>query len=137
MSKTSAAKNWLKRSLGTPQSTGVDPEIHQSGHSSSVEMTKSSGSIEIGLSKQAIETEVKAFEEVHRLDPNMPDKVLGDAKHALETGDGQAEVEIVDGLLFEDSPYPEVRASVPPTDNSELPTNTVRVWYVCPCFFLP
>ena len=42
------------------------------------------------------------------LDPNLPEKPLD----------------------FEDSPYAEVRASVPPTDNPDMPCNTVRVWII-------
>lgn len=32
--------------------------------------------------------------------------------------------------IFEDSRYPEVRASVPNTDNFELPQNTLRMWVI-------
>lgn len=52
-------------------------------------------------------------------DPNAPspdDKIdtAGD-QYAVETG-------------LEDSPYPEVRAAVPNTDDYEMPVNTVRMW---------
>ena len=120
---------WLKKTLGPNQNTGVDPEIHQAhatGSNSSVEMTDA----ESGFTKQQAHTEVKAFADVHKFDPNMPQDVLSDAKYALDHKDGKAEAEIADTYLLEDSPYPEVRAAVPPTDDFDMPCNTPRVWII-------
>lgn len=118
--------NWLKKQLGPSKATGVDPDIHAEPSSSSVEMTDA----ESGFSKQQAHAEVKAFTEVHKLDPNMPESVMSEAKYALDAKDSKAEVELADSYLLEDSPYPEVRAAVPPTDDMDMPTNTVRVWII-------
>ncbi len=43
---------------------------------------------------------------------------------ALDTIDQEFTIE------SENSPYPEVRANVPNTDDVELPVNTVRAWFL-------
>lgn len=48
----------------------------------------------------------------------------------LRTGDLEKEAAVETSLLEEDSPYAEVRVAVKPTDDMELPINTVRAWVI-------
>lgn len=48
----------------------------------------------------------------------------------LRTGDLEKEAAVETSLLADDSPYAEVRASVKPTDDPEMPVNTVRAWVI-------
>lgn len=48
----------------------------------------------------------------------------------LRTGDLEKEAAVETSLLEEDSPYAEVRVAVKPTDDIEMPINTVRAWVI-------
>ena len=74
----------------------------------------------------------------HQSDPNFPEDILCRARSLLEYDSNSlnpkdlqelaAEIEAANELLLNDSPYPEVRAVVPPTDEPSLPVNTFRVF---------
>ncbi|KUJ16094.1 small oligopeptide transporter [Mollisia scopiformis] len=68
------------------------------------------------------------FERAHRWDPNLEDSQLDDIDDAVNTRDPNAEGKIYDEV-FENSPYPEVRAAVRNYD-VDLPANTVRAWVI-------
>ncbi|EXV01840.1 OPT oligopeptide transporter [Metarhizium robertsii] len=60
----------------------------------------------------------------HRWDPFLDNE-------RLETSTDDAEgAPAVDEAVQDDSPYPEVRASVPPTDDPDMPVNTIRAWFL-------
>lgn len=57
------------------------------------------------------EAELKKFKKLHKWDPFLDTEVLAVTEHVLEDGDIEKE-KAVEAALHEDSPYPEVRASV-------------------------
>ncbi|TGO84229.1 hypothetical protein BPOR_0532g00040 [Botrytis porri] len=69
-----------------------------------------------------------AFEQLHRWDPNLGQDQLEEIDDAINRRDGNAEGRIYDEV-FENSPYPEVRAAVRNYDE-DLPCNTIRAWVI-------
>lgn len=67
-------------------------------------------------SEEAIEINpeagLKKFKQLHKWDPFMDIGKLDAADEVLRTGDLEKEAAVETSLLEEDSPYPEVRASV-------------------------
>ncbi|KAH8671619.1 small oligopeptide transporter [Xylariales sp. PMI_506] len=63
-----------------------------------------------------------------RHDPNLPEEDLDAIDSAVESHDSKKENALVDGLV-ENSPYPEVRASVRNYD-VDVPANTIRAWVI-------
>ncbi|KAI9731327.1 MAG: hypothetical protein M1834_005230 [Cirrosporium novae-zelandiae] len=72
---------------------------------------------------EVVELDADSHEE-RDLDFNMPEKADAEENNIKPT---RKDVEI--GELGEDSPYPEVRASVPPIDE-DIPVNTFRAWFL-------
>lgn len=58
------------------------------------------------------EADLKQFKKLHKWDPFLEVEKLDDVDRVLETGDLEKEAAVEATLLVEDSPYPEVRASV-------------------------
>uniref|UniRef100_L2FRZ5 Small oligopeptide opt family n=1 Tax=Colletotrichum fructicola (strain Nara gc5) TaxID=1213859 RepID=L2FRZ5_COLFN len=75
------------------------------------------------------DAELKKFKKIHKWDPFLDIDKLDVAEEALATGDYEKE-KAVEEALHEDSPYPEVRSSVQPFDDPELPINTIRAWVI-------
>lgn len=72
---------------------------------------------------------LKHFEMMHHLDPNLPLEELCEVDAALSGANAEKGVEIEQILIEDNSPYPEVRASVRNFD-VELPVNTIRAWTI-------
>ncbi|KAI1827059.1 OPT family small oligopeptide transporter [Xylaria intraflava] len=72
-------------------------------------------------------TDLEKTMDAHRWDSKSPSGSL-DAM-GVENRDAKEMIEDDDGLLDEDSPYPEVRAAVRNTDGGEV-ANTVRAWII-------
>ncbi|KAK0628567.1 putative isp4 protein [Bombardia bombarda] len=72
---------------------------------------------------------LKQFEKSHRLDPNIPLDELDEVELALNSANAEKGAEIEQILAEDNSPYPEVRASVRNTD-VDLPVNTIRAWTI-------
>jgi OPT family small oligopeptide transporter len=71
---------------------------------------------------------LKNLKKQHIWDPNLPDDVLDVIDDALDTTNGGTKIDIdVAEELLENSPYPEVRASVPNYDEGGH-VNTFRAW---------
>ncbi|KAI9649692.1 hypothetical protein NHQ30_002273 [Ciborinia camelliae] len=68
------------------------------------------------------------FEQLHRWDPNLGQDQLEEIDDAINRRDANAEGRIYDEV-FENSPYPEVRAAVRNYDE-DLPCNTIRAWVI-------
>ena len=76
----------------------------------------------------------------HGLDPNFPTDILSRARGFVDSDSESINSEQLHGLLREiesekqlllnDSPYAEVRAVVPATDDPSMPANTFRVWFL-------
>ena len=94
-----------------------------------------------GVSKEDHHDYIQMLRETvaeHDLDPNFPADILFRARRLLEDDQENidmeqlqrlvAEIEREKRLLLDDSPYPEVRAVVQPTDDTSIPVNTFRVW---------
>ncbi|PHH62849.1 hypothetical protein CDD81_6649 [Ophiocordyceps australis] len=73
--------------------------------------------------------ELRRFRKQHKWDPFLDSSKLDKIDDALVTGDGDKEAAIDETLIQEDSPYAEVRASVPPID-IDMPINTIRAWTI-------
>ncbi|UKZ47498.1 hypothetical protein TrVGV298_001717 [Trichoderma virens] len=76
-----------------------------------------------------VESELRNFRKQHRWDPFLDIDKLDNIDEALASGNAEKEAAIDESLIQEDSPYPEVRASVPPTD-IEVPVDTIRAWTI-------
>ncbi|KAK3354904.1 putative isp4 protein [Neurospora tetraspora] len=74
-------------------------------------------------------TALKQFEKMHRLDPNLPLDELDEVETALNSANIEKGTEIDQILAEDNSPYPEVRASVRNYD-VEMPVNTIRAWTI-------
>lgn len=59
---------------------------------------------------------------------NLPQDEYDTVNAVIASGDVEKEVAVEQALLEENSPYPEVRASVRPYDEPDLPANTIRAW---------
>ncbi len=92
--------------------TGSDPDSPTEGATSSADA---------GLQK---------FSRLHRWDPFLDVDKLDTVSDAIVEGDPEKEAAVEESLLDDDSPYPEVRASVPPTDDPDMPVNTIRAWTI-------
>lgn len=89
-------------------------------------------------SRQDAYNQLREMYHEHKLDFNFPAELLARAREALEnenldpnqenTRKLVAEFRFQKQLSLDDSPYPEVRAVVDPTDDPALPVNTFRVW---------
>ncbi|KAK7403930.1 hypothetical protein QQX98_010300 [Neonectria punicea] len=86
--------------------------------------------VEIGGETVNPDADLKKFKQLHKWDPFLDVEKLDDVDRVLETGDVEKEAAVQETLLVEDSPYPEVRASVPPTDDPDMPINTIRAWTI-------
>ncbi|KAH8647162.1 OPT oligopeptide transporter protein-domain-containing protein [Xylariales sp. PMI_506] len=74
------------------------------------------------------EIDLRKFRRLHRWDPFIETEKLESVEAALRSGNIYKEAAIEESLLIEDSPYPEVRASVRPVDDPEESVNTLRAW---------
>jgi hypothetical protein len=72
---------------------------------------------------------LKQFEKMHRFDPNLPLEELEEVDIALNTANVEKGAEIEQILAEDNSPYPEVRASVRNFD-VDMPVNTIRAWTI-------
>lgn len=59
-----------------------------------------------------VESELRNFRKQHRWDPFLDIDKLDNIDEALASGNAEKEAAIDESLIQEDSPYPEVRASV-------------------------
>ncbi|TQS31792.1 hypothetical protein Golomagni_07914, partial [Golovinomyces magnicellulatus] len=62
-------------------------------------------------------------------DPFLDLDKLDAVDDALASGNAEKAAAVDESLIQEDSPYPEVRASVPPTD-IDMPVDTLRAWTI-------
>ncbi|KAI0124710.1 OPT family small oligopeptide transporter [Xylariales sp. AK1849] len=72
---------------------------------------------------------LRYFEQQHKLDPNLPLEELDEIDAVLVAGNCEKGVEVEAALLEDNSPYPEVRATVRNYD-VDLPANTIRAWTI-------
>lgn len=63
-----------------------------------------------------------------KVDNKVPTKVRLTTDEATEIAIDTIEEDFT--IDSDNSPYPEVRANVPNTDDVELPVNTVRMWFL-------
>lgn len=86
--------------------------------------------ITTGVDPELAIEQLKKFNKLHRWDLHLPQKQLDIVANVLETGDVEKEVAIEHALLEEDSPYPEVAASVRNYDDVTAPVSTIRMWTI-------
>ncbi|KOS18311.1 Sexual differentiation process protein isp4 [Escovopsis weberi] len=75
------------------------------------------------------ESDLRNFKKSHRWDPFLDQDNIDNIDNALSSGNAEKAAAVDETLIQEDSPYAEVRQSVPPTD-SDLPVNTLRAWTI-------
>ncbi|KAK5998534.1 Sexual differentiation process protein isp4 [Cladobotryum mycophilum] len=75
------------------------------------------------------DSELRNFRKQHRWDPFLDNDKMETIDDAIASGNVEKEAAIDQSLIQEDSPYAEVRASVPPTDD-DMPINTIRAWVI-------
>lgn len=82
------------------------------------------------------EVDLKKFRKLHTFDPYLDIGKLDDVDNVLATGDPEKEAVVEGQLLAEDSPYPEVRASVSSliTHRAFAPSNRIvmamEAWHI-------
>ncbi|KAG5924925.1 hypothetical protein E4U42_004528 [Claviceps africana] len=95
----------------------------------SAETTAETTSVNVLPNVEGTERELRRFRRQHQWDPFLDVDKLDNIDDALASGNAEKEVAIDESLIQEDSPYPEVRSSVPPTD-IDVPINTLRAWSI-------
>ncbi|KAG9247991.1 OPT oligopeptide transporter protein-domain-containing protein [Calycina marina] len=73
---------------------------------------------------------LQKFQKMHKWDLYMDADQLNTVDNVLASGDIEKEAALEQSILEENSPYSEVRASVPATDDPTLHTDTVRAWFL-------
>jgi hypothetical protein len=73
-----------------------------------------SGAEVLPVESHNVESELRNFRKQHRWDPFLDIDKLDNIDEALASGNVEKEAAIDESLIQEDSPYPEVRASVCP-----------------------
>ncbi|KAJ9133870.1 Oligopeptide transporter OPT-like protein [Pleurostoma richardsiae] len=76
------------------------------------------------------DSDLKKFKKLHKWDPFLDIDKLDAVEDVLRSGDPEKEAAVQESLIVEDSPYPEVRASVRPEDDPSTPVNTIRCWVI-------
>ena len=76
-----------------------------------------------------VNAQLRNFAEQHRWDPFLDVQKLENVDAAISSGDTAKQVAVDESLIQENSPYPEVRSSVPPTD-TPVPVDTARAWCI-------
>ncbi|KAL2276644.1 hypothetical protein FJTKL_00797 [Diaporthe vaccinii] len=84
----------------------------------------------ISSATDAPAADLKKFRKLHQFDPFLDLDKLDRVDDVLAAGDPEKEAAVEEQLIIDDSPYPEVRSSVPPTDDVDTPVNTVRAWTI-------
>ena len=76
-----------------------------------------------------VEQDLSSFADMHAWDPNLDHKKLDAINNAIHDHDIEAETAL-EHELEENSPYPEVVAAVQNWDDTSLPANTIRSWFI-------
>lgn len=119
----------------TPRSPGLNDEeklpIEAGSNNSNI-------SLNDGETKEDVFAQLRVLYQEHQLDFNFPQDLLIRAKEAIDNENAEPNHEHTRQLISEfhyqkhlavnDSPYPEVRSVVDPTDDPTTPVNTFRVW---------
>ncbi|KAG5935134.1 hypothetical protein E4U53_000501 [Claviceps sorghi] len=95
----------------------------------SAQTTVETTSVDVLPNAEGAERELRRFRRQHQWDPFLDVDKLDTIDDALGSGNAEKELAIDESLIQEDSPYPEVRSSVPPTD-IDVPINTLRAWTI-------
>ncbi|KAG5931379.1 hypothetical protein E4U53_001803 [Claviceps sorghi] len=74
--------------------------------------------------------ELRNFSKQHKWDPFLDIDKLQTIESAIDSDNTEKQVQIDQELIQEDSPYLEVRSSVPPSDDPDMPVNTIRAWFL-------
>ncbi|KAG5921593.1 hypothetical protein E4U42_005788 [Claviceps africana] len=74
--------------------------------------------------------ELRNFSKQHKWDPFLDIEKIQTIESAIDSDDTEKQVQIDRELIQEDSPYLEVRSSVPPSDDPDMPVNTIRAWFL-------
>jgi hypothetical protein len=91
---------------------------------------ETTGTEPIEVSPEAsTESELRNFRKQHRWDLFLDVDKLESIDDAIESHDVEKEANLDKAMIQEDSPYAEVRASVPNYDE-DVPVNTLRAWVI-------
>ncbi|RDW92431.1 oligopeptide transporter OPT-like protein [Coleophoma crateriformis] len=81
-----------------------------------------------GISTNEAADQLRKFQKMHKWDLYLDSDQLNMVDDVVASGDIEKEAALERAVLAENSPYAEVRASVPPTDDTSLPVDTIRCW---------
>jgi len=87
----------------------------------------SSSAVDVGHDAEA---DLIEFNKSHKWDPFLDTEKLDNVDNVIQSGDTEKQAAVEETLLEDDSPYAEVRASVKPTDDPDMPINTIRAWTI-------
>ncbi|OAQ64683.1 small oligopeptide transporter, OPT family [Pochonia chlamydosporia 170] len=74
--------------------------------------------------------ELRSFQRQHKWDPFLDNEKLDTIESAIQSDNVEKQEKVDGALIQENSPYVEVRAAVPPTDDPDMPVNTIRAWFL-------
>ena len=92
---------WRGKSSGTPEAEGATSTGSETAEG-----------LEAGTHSARVDMQLENFRKQHKWDPFLDIKKLDLVDEVLRSGDVEKEAAVEVSLLEEDSPYPEVRASV-------------------------
>ncbi|GAB0132033.1 hypothetical protein EsDP_00000483 [Epichloe bromicola] len=95
----------------------------------STETTTETTGADVLPNAESTERELRRFRRQHQWDPFLDTDKLDNIDDALASGNAEKEAAVDESLIQDDSPYPEVRSSVPPTD-IDVPIDTLRAWCI-------
>ncbi|KAG6008048.1 hypothetical protein E4U21_005061 [Claviceps maximensis] len=78
----------------------------------------------------ALETPAPELRKKYKWDPFLDDDVFDGIDGVIDPDFTEKQAQIDHAIIQEDSPYLEVRTSIPPTDDPDLPVNTIRAWFL-------
>lgn len=74
--------------------------------------------------------ELRNFRKQHKWDPFLDNEKLDTIDSAIDSENIEKAQAVDVTLIQDDSPYAEVRAAVPPTDDPDMPVDTLRAWMI-------
>lgn len=138
LNMASKSMSEVTEQIDSPESLDTDVKPSKYGNIG-VQEVSSDENVSIDMPSTSID-KLREIVRKHKYDLNFPPDIIARANLLLngEVNDlgpeyGQsllAELQAYQELEVNDSPYDEVRSTVPPTDDPTLPVNTFRVWFL-------
>ncbi|KAH8646224.1 small oligopeptide transporter [Xylariales sp. PMI_506] len=121
-------KNTATAEIDPLEAIGDDVDVHTGPVPPEIEEKVTHAPEHVQLDDDAAAQRLKLWKIGAQYDPNLPIEDIVALDSAVAAGDGDKENMLIEDLI-ENSPYPEVRASVRNYD-VDVPANTVRAWII-------